>query len=67
MENAADYDHFSKTQKVGPIPLDIVIICRLIVGYVDAIREPKADLQLLVGLVRSHPEWSLVLIGLVYE
>lgn len=66
VENVADYDHFSKAQKNGPIPLDIATIHRPIVGFVGAIRGQKVDLQLLVEVARSHPEWSLVMIGPVY-
>jgi glycosyltransferase involved in cell wall biosynthesis len=66
-ENVADYDHFSKAQEAGPIPADIATIRRPIVGFIGNILERKVDLQFLVEVARSHPEWSLVLIGPVYE
>ncbi|MBC7249497.1 MAG: glycosyltransferase [Anaerolineae bacterium] len=61
--NAVDFRGFVQALQGPPrIPPDIVPLPRPIIGYVGAIKE-KLDFDLLALVARTHPEWSLVLIG----
>lgn len=61
--NAVDFRGFVQSLHGSQqIPPDIIPLPRPIVGYVGAIKE-KLDFDLLALVARTHPEWSLVLIG----
>lgn len=60
--NACDYDHFAKATRDLPRPAALEGIPAPIIGYVGAISE-WFDFDLLRHAVRTHPEWSFVLIG----
>ena len=64
MPNPANIDHFSRvlTKKLE-IPADIKEIKKPVVGYVGAIDEYKLDFELIDYIAKSHPEWSIVMIG----
>lgn len=68
LPNVADYDHFSKalTSSVS-VPEDLTKIPAPRLGFVGALSSYKVDFELLAHVARSHPEWSLVLIGSVGE
>lgn len=45
-----------------PVPADLAALPRPVVGFYGTIQD-WVDLELIAHLARSHPEWSLVLIG----
>ncbi|MCD6553137.1 MAG: glycosyltransferase [Anaerolineae bacterium] len=61
--NAVDFQGFAQSLR-GPqrVPSDLTTLPRPIIGYVGAIKE-KLDFDLLALVARTHPEWSLVMIG----
>ncbi|WP_447907945.1 glycosyltransferase [Serratia fonticola] len=66
--NVADYDHFNKA--LAPdleIPADISKFKSPILGFIGAISSYKVSFNLLVALAKSHPEWTIVLIGNIGE
>ena len=66
--NVADQAHFAQAMGgVLAVPDDLASIPRPRLGFVGAISAYKLDLILLEELARSHPEWSIVLIGPVGE
>jgi len=61
--NAADYEHFSctpsiKKELIGVFPKPII-------GYIGAFYE-WIDTELLMKIAKTHPEWSLVIIGPIH-
>lgn len=62
--NVADGAHFAQAMEAAlPVPDDIGGIPSPRLGFVGAISAYKLDLPMLEQLARSHPGWSLVLIG----
>jgi len=63
--HGVDYDHFSKALNNNyPIPNDIGIIPKPIIGFFGLIHE-WIDLSLIKKVAEAHPEWSVVMIGKV--
>lgn len=62
---AVDYEHFADAPP--GLPDDLAGLARPIVGYTGLIDEARVDCELLRGLAREHPEWSIVLVGPVQE
>ncbi len=50
-------------QNTFQIPLDIKDIPKPIIGYVGALLALRLDIEILVHLARSKPEWNIVLVG----
>jgi Glycosyltransferase len=61
--NAADYEHFSSPSAA---PSDLIDgIPKPVIGYVGAFYE-WVDTGLLLAIAKTHPEWSLVIIGPIH-
>ncbi|WP_043365639.1 glycosyltransferase [Cupriavidus sp. WS] len=66
--NVADFNHFSQAlEDSTEIPIDLVSIPSPRVGFIGAISGYKLDLEMICEMARTHPEWSIVLIGKVGE
>lgn len=66
--NVADYAHFSQARARNTrVPYDLCKIPEPRIGFIGAISSYKLDFALVINLCRSHPEWSIVLIGQVGE
>ncbi|MEI6265058.1 MAG: glycosyltransferase [Sphingobacteriia bacterium] len=50
-------------QRKFEIPADILPIKRPIIGYIGALLALRLDLNLLIHIAKSKPEWSIVLVG----
>ena len=48
---------------IDDIPADIAKITKPIIGYVGALVDARLDIQLLIMLAKSRPDWSVVLVG----
>jgi glycosyltransferase involved in cell wall biosynthesis len=58
-------DHALFAQALAPetrVPVDVVALPRPVIGFYGTIQD-WVDLDLVAYLARSHPEWSLVLVG----
>lgn len=67
LPNVADYDHFRKAADPDTVvPRDLARLPRPVIGFVGAISGYKIDFDLLLRIARSHPEWSVALIGPVW-
>jgi len=58
-------DHVSFSRALAPetvVPADIAALPRPVIGFYGTLQD-WVDLELVAYLARSHPEWSLVLIG----
>ena len=65
--HAADFSHFSlAASEHTPIPADISGIPRPIVGLIGML-EKRVDLDILSHLAGARPEWSIVLVGPVWN
>lgn len=63
IENAADFTHFNKAQDASlKMPEDIKDIRHPIIGFSGCLAW-HIDIDLLIEIARTHPEWSLVLVG----
>lgn len=63
--HGVDYKHFSRALNNNyPIPNDIGIIPKPIIGFFGLIHE-WIDLSLIKKVAEAHPEWSVVMIGKV--
>jgi glycosyltransferase involved in cell wall biosynthesis len=61
--NGADVLHFNKALEPGlEVPPEIASLPRPVVGYIGAVSQ-WLDQEMLAVAARTHPEWSLVLIG----
>jgi glycosyltransferase involved in cell wall biosynthesis len=60
--NAADYDHFSRRVAAAELPAELRGLPRPLIGYVGELAA-WFDTDLIQGLARRHPEWSIVLVG----
>ncbi len=49
--------------KLPTLPKDLATITKPIIGYTGALYNLRLDLDILLNIARSKPEWSLVLIG----
>lgn len=57
-----ELDKFNE-ELVKETPVDIQAIKRPIVGYVGAIKTLRLDMNILLHIAESKPDWSLVLVG----
>jgi glycosyltransferase involved in cell wall biosynthesis len=66
LPNAADYDHFAAaaTQHLPPPP-DLRDLTHPILGYIGEIAS-WFNTDLVFSIATQHPEWNIVLIGLVH-
>lgn len=65
--NGVDLAAFERVRQANmPPPEDIAQLPRPLVGYSGHI-SVRLDLPLLAEIARQHPEWSLPLVGSVYE
>ena len=64
VENAVDFERFCDARKNRQLPDDLKFIQHPRLGYCGLIGR-RLNLGLLLDLARSHPEWSLVLVGKV--
>lgn len=64
VRNAADVDHFAPTGRA--MPDDIAALPRPILGYVGAVAE-WVDFELLRDVAATRPDWSIVLVGPVFQ
>jgi glycosyltransferase involved in cell wall biosynthesis len=61
--NGADVFHFNKALQPGlAVAPEIASLPRPLIGYIGAVSQ-WLDQELLAAAARTHPEWSLVLIG----
>ncbi|MEE9615125.1 MAG: glycosyltransferase [Thermodesulfobacteriota bacterium] len=65
--NVADFDHFSKARKPGPIPEDLKGIPSPRIGFIGAISDYKVDIELIARIAEAREDWHWVLIGTVGE
>ncbi|MDD2586346.1 MAG: glycosyltransferase [Syntrophomonadaceae bacterium] len=65
--NGCDYDFFSlAASKSLPVPDDMKNISAPIIGYFGALAS-WCDLELIEQIADQHPDWSIVLIGPLYN
>lgn len=61
--NAADVEHFARAREAAlPVPAEVARLPRPRLGFVGGVGE-WIDLDIVAGLARSHPDWTLVLLG----
>jgi glycosyltransferase involved in cell wall biosynthesis len=65
--NVADFNHFSRALKEGPIPEDLLKIPRPRIGFIGAISDYKVDFELIAYVAKLRSDWHWVLIGEVGE
>ncbi len=64
---AGDLDHFGKAlNPTTVIPADIAHLPRPGLGYLGGVDPWKMDVALLQTIARTHPSWSIVLVGYVW-
>lgn len=61
VENGADPELFHPHD--GPAPVDVADIPRPRLGFVGSVRRPLIDHDVVLGLARRRPGWSLCLVG----
>lgn len=61
--NVADTELFSTALENGPVDAEVAALPEPRIVFTGAITQTKLDLQLLAGLARLRPDWSLALIG----
>lgn len=64
VRNAADVEHFEPRSR--PAPADVAELPRPVVGYVGALAD-WVDFGLIRGVALLRPEWSIVLIGPIFQ
>jgi glycosyltransferase involved in cell wall biosynthesis len=63
--NAVDFESYSKSLSfIKKLPADIAKLKKPLIGYSGRIGS-KLDFNLLYDMADSHPEWSLVFVGVV--
>ncbi len=60
LSHGVDVEHFADCE--GPVPGAISALPRPVIGFFGAI-SPWVDLDLIAGIARSRPSWSIVLVG----
>ena len=64
VHNVGDAAHFSQALRQDTtIPDDIDRLPRPIIGFVGAVSAYKVNIPWLLHLARTHPEWSLAVVG----
>ncbi len=64
LPHGCDYAHFARAAEPGEVPADLDRLPRPRVAMIGAVAH-WMDWDILAGLARRHPEWSVVLIGAV--
>jgi glycosyltransferase involved in cell wall biosynthesis len=65
--NAVDYESYEKARlDTGPLPADIAQLPSPVIGYSGLISR-RLDLGLIERIAATHPDWSLVLVGMVND
>lgn len=62
LPNGLDLDRFARPSQTPP---ELASLRRPILGYVGNMQEKFFDITLVANLAKSHPEWSIVLVGAV--
>jgi glycosyltransferase involved in cell wall biosynthesis len=63
LRNAADISHFNRAlDDKLKIPEDAAAIKRPVIGFIGRIKE-WIDLDLIAGIARKKPEWSILMVG----
>lgn len=62
-----DLRHFLAPADGTPAPDDLSSLPRPLVGLVGVLNKERVDVGLLCHLASAHPDWSLVLVGPVWE
>ena len=57
-----DLDEFSNINDL-PIPNDIILLNKPIIGYVGALIGLRLSISILLGIAKGKPDWSIVLVG----
>jgi len=57
-----DLSLYDRTKQID-LPLDLATIPKPIIGYTGALYTLRLDLEVLIAIAKTKPEWSLVLIG----
>lgn len=61
--NAADIRHFGSARDESTnLAKEITVIPHPIIGYIGNLTN-RIDFELILGLAKAHPEWSIVLVG----
>ena len=62
--NVGDYDHFSRAMDPATAtPPGIARLAHPVIGFVGALDDYKVNVGWVARLARTHPHWSLLLIG----
>jgi glycosyltransferase involved in cell wall biosynthesis len=65
--NAVDYESYERARlDTGPLPADIARLPKPVIGYSGLISR-RLDLSLIERIAATHPDWSLVLLGMVND
>lgn len=68
LPNTADFAHFSKAREPSTvIPDDLSKIKRPVLGYIGNLCDHKVDFDLIGFIAKAMKEWSLVIIGPLWE
>ena len=64
---AADTEYFGRAlHDTTEVPSDLVCLSKPIVGYMGGVDPWKMDIELLQTIARTHPSWSIALVGYVW-
>lgn len=63
MPNVADTTLFAQALEPGPIDQALASLPRPRIVFVGAVSSVKVDFELIIGLARLRPHWSVVLVG----
>lgn len=64
---AADLAFFGRALDPGtPVPAPIAALPHPVIGYLGGLDPWKIDVDLIVRMAQTHPEWSIALVGYVW-
>lgn len=64
IHHGADYEHFATAALPDtPVPEDIACLPRPVIGSVGVLDPFRFDVDLILSIARSRPDWSLALVG----
>lgn len=68
LPNVSDFSHFSKANRADTmVPDDIKDIKHPVIGYIGNICDHKVDIDLVIYIAKTLPEYSFVLVGPIWE
>ncbi len=67
LPNPCDFEHFHTATTDLPVPSDLQNIPAPRIGFIGALSPYKVDFSLVQEVAQKHPEWSIVLLGMVGE